>query len=333
MQDMIEALASVRAVAVGESHDRFDHHLNQLEIIKRLHERGRGLAIGMEQFQQAFQPQLDAFVAGRIDTESMLLGTEYYDRWKFDYRLYEPILAYARRHRLPVIALNLPREVTRKVAAGGLSALSSEQRRDLPELDRSDRAYRKRLRSVFDQHPMSEHGGSFENFYTAQLLWDEAMAARAAGYLGDHPASAMVVLAGNGHVEFGSGIPNRLAGRIDGDVATVVNADDANGGEERADYVLHSSPVELPERGMLGVMVDDQADTEGALVNRLSDDSGAREAGVKPGDMITALDGEPVGGVADLLARMWDKRPGDRVSITVRRDADAPPVELRVVLR
>ena len=36
----------------------------------------------------------------------MLRGTQYYDRWRFDYRLYREILSSARRHRIPVIALS-----------------------------------------------------------------------------------------------------------------------------------------------------------------------------------------------------------------------------------
>jgi len=330
IEQMIEAMTSARAVVMGESHDRYDHHLNQLEIIKRLHERRPGLAIGMEQFQQPFQPHLDDYVKGVIDTEAMLIKTEYYERWKFDFRHYEPILSYARQQDIPVIALNLPAELTRKAAAEGLAGLDDDERARIPQLDRSDDAYRERLREVFSEHPMSGHGGSFENFYTAQLLWDEGMAARAAEYLRDNPHDLMVVLAGGGHVEFGSGIPERLARRIDGEVVSVVHADDRDNQAARADYVLSSTPIELPERGMLGVMIDPQADA--ARVHELADDSAAGAAGVRTGDVILALDGRAVNSLAALRARLWDKTPGDRVSITVRR-GPGQPVHFDIVLR
>lgn len=320
MDEMTTAIASARAVLVGESHDRFDHHLNQLEIVERLHEALPDLAIGMEQFQQPFQHYLDEFVAGSIDTEAMLLGTEYYQRWRHDYRLYEPILSYVRRHRIPVVALNLPGELTRKVAAGGLAALDNDEAVQVPELDRSNEAYRKRLREIYREHPMSGHGGSFDNFYTVQLLWDEGMAARAADYLKNNPGHMMVILAGNGHIEFGSGIPDRLARRIDGDVVTVINADESGDQADRADYVLDSSPVELPDRGLLGVMID--PDSRGARVNSLNDNGAAGAAGVKAGDVIVAVDGHAISGLADLRVRTWDKQPGDRVPITVLRDPD-----------
>ena len=56
--------------------------------------------------------------------------------------------------------------------------------------------------------------GDFEHFWDAQLVWDETMAERVTEYLSTHPEKAMVVLAGAGHMEFGSGIPNRVRRRL-----------------------------------------------------------------------------------------------------------------------
>ena len=61
----------------------------------------------MEMFQQPFQRYLDEYVAGSIDEQTMLRATEYYRRWRMDFRHYAPILRYAREHGLPVIALNV----------------------------------------------------------------------------------------------------------------------------------------------------------------------------------------------------------------------------------
>lgn len=327
---MIETMRSARAVVVGEAHDRFDHHLNQLAIIEGLHRAGANLAIGMEQFQQPFQDDLDDYIKGSIGTETMLIRTEYFERWRYDYRLYEPILTYAREHRIPVVALNVPTELTRKVAAGGLEALNDDEAARLPSLDRSDERYRRRLREVFDRHPDSARASSFENFYTVQLLWDEGMAARAAGYLNSHPNETMVVLAGQGHVEFGSGIPDRLRRRIQEDVVTVVPGGHGSKRDERADYILFSDPVQLPDKGMLGVTIDPRAD--GARIDGLRDDGAAKAAGVQIGDVITAVDGQSVGGLAELKARLWNKRPGDPAAVTIRRQAGAT-LQLKLTLR
>ena len=50
-----ETLAQNRVVFVGEMHDRYDHHLNQLAVLQALHQKNPNIAIGVEWFQQPFQ--------------------------------------------------------------------------------------------------------------------------------------------------------------------------------------------------------------------------------------------------------------------------------------
>ena len=55
LDEIIDQLVDKRVVFVGESHERYDHHLTQLEIIRRLQARGIPLAIGLEMIQRPFQ--------------------------------------------------------------------------------------------------------------------------------------------------------------------------------------------------------------------------------------------------------------------------------------
>ena len=109
----ITQLATKRVVFVGETHYRYDHHLKQLEIIRRLHQVDSNLVIGVEYFQQSFQPQLDDYITGRTTEKEFLRATEYYQGWGWDYRLYAPIFRFAREQRIPVRALNVPRPCLR----------------------------------------------------------------------------------------------------------------------------------------------------------------------------------------------------------------------------
>lgn len=59
---------------------------------------------------------------------------------------------------------------------------------------------------------------------------------------------------------------------------------------------------------------------DGALVSSVSPGSAAERAQIKPGDVITSIDGETVHGAGDLSGRMGMARPGDRVTLTVWRD-------------
>src|SRR5262249_43919162 len=157
-----------------------------------------------------FQPYLDAYLAGSLSEDELLKKTEYFERWGFDYRLYRPILLYAKEQGIPVIALNAERELTTKVKEVGFDGLSPAERARLPrEIDQSDTAYRDRLRDIYESHPASVRG-DFEHFWEGQLVWDETMAERVADYLTSNPDKSMIVLAGSGHIAFGSGVPNRL---------------------------------------------------------------------------------------------------------------------------
>jgi serine protease Do len=59
---------------------------------------------------------------------------------------------------------------------------------------------------------------------------------------------------------------------------------------------------------------------EGVLVNDVMDDSGAKEAGIEPGDVIIAIDGEKVEESNELQNYVAKKRAGDKVKLTIIRD-------------
>jgi uncharacterized iron-regulated protein len=313
-ESLVAKLAEKRVVMIGEVHDRYDHHLNQLELVCRLHRRHANLAIGVEFFQQPFQDPLDAYLDLRIDTPEMLAQTEYFDRWHFDYRLYAPILEFARARGIPLVALNAPQEISSKVAQEGISGLSETERAQFPaQLDRDLPGYRERLQAVFDEHPEIQHM-NFENFVEAQLVWDESMAERAARYLEAHPDRHLVVLAGGGHVTR-SGIPLRFSRRSGVEVASVLQGEPEEIAPEDADYVLVSETIELPRGGMLGVMLDTSGNR--LVVSGFAEDSAAKDVGILSQDQIVELDGKPIASLADLKLGLMHKRPGDVVSVKV----------------
>jgi len=314
---IIPQLADSRVVFVGESHTDYAHHLNQLAIIQGLHERRPDLAIGMEYFQQPFQKYLDEYGAGKLTETELLAKTQYFKLWGYDFRLYEPILKYARDTGIPLVALNVPSAIVRKVAHSGLASLTEQGRTGIPQdLDRSNPAYRDFLQSVFNDHPHAK-GATFESFYEAQLLWDEGMAARAASYLGDHPDHTLVVLAGLDHIQYGFGIPDRLTRRLPVSRAIVLNGMDNPFEPNMADFVLLTKAETLPPAGRLGVKLE--ADSEGLRVAGFATDSAAMAAGLQRGDRIVSLNDVPLHEMTDVQLIMWDKAPGSRVKVEVRR--------------
>jgi uncharacterized iron-regulated protein len=317
LEDIIPALAGKRVVLVAETHDRYDHHLTQLEIIRRLHALNPRLAIGMEAFQQPYQAVLDDYVEGRLDEQALLRGTGYYRLWKFDFRHYAPILAYAREHHLPVVALNLPVELIDRVSRVGIEGLTESERGQIPAaIDHSDTAYAERLRGIYAQHP-DINGRGFDGFLEVQLAWDEGMAERAADYLTAHPGTNMVLLAGTGHIAYGSGIPQRLQRRLQDDITIILN--DWGGPLEPglADYLLMPQKQTLPPSGKLGALLDEQEDR--LLIDHCLADSPCRQAGLRSGDRILSVNDEPVNDMADLRLAIWNLMPGERITLEVER--------------
>ncbi|MEK9502860.1 trypsin-like peptidase domain-containing protein [Gemmatimonadota bacterium DH-20] len=93
-------------------------------------------------------------------------------------------------------------------------------------------------------------------------------------------------------------------------------------------------------RARLGVSIDDVApeDAEafglpsvaGVLIQSVEEGTPGAEAGLLQGDVIVAIDGEPVGYVAQLQGRVAMRRPGDRVELTVYRGGEPVDVSLRL---
>jgi uncharacterized iron-regulated protein len=76
------------------------------------------------------------------------------------------------------------------------------------------------VRKIFDRHDFKGNA-SFENFYLAQCVWEDVMAESIADSLG---ADRMVVLAGNGHIQFKYGIPERAFKRSKVSYRTIYQA-------------------------------------------------------------------------------------------------------------
>jgi uncharacterized iron-regulated protein len=210
---VFQRFLDARVVYVSEQHNNPHHHAAQLSVIAGIYARDPSLAIGMEMFKRPFQHVLDDYLEGKIDADELVEKTEWEDRWGYSFELYRPILEFARAHHLHVYALNAPDEITRTVADGGMKALSATERASLPDLDLSNAQHREMLKEVFDAH----HGHaelSFEDFYLAQVIWDETMAYEVARVLkAEDGPKRMVVLAGDGHIRYGFGIPERAARR------------------------------------------------------------------------------------------------------------------------
>lgn len=226
-------------VYVGEFHDNAAHHAAQLAVIQSLDKRKRPIAVGLEMFQHIEQSILDAWVAKALSEEEMRRA--FARNWSQDWHLYRDIFLYCRDRSIPIVGLNVPRSITRKVAQNGFESLTPEEIGKLPPIVcRVDREYEEFLRRVLGDHG-SESG--FRRFCEAQLVWDTAMAIYALEYLKAHPEHTVVVLCGMIHA-WKKAAPEQAA-RENADVEQAVIQPSVKGrwapgsvSKEDADYLI-----------------------------------------------------------------------------------------------
>lgn len=308
LEDIANDAEGARLIFIGERHDSHAHHANQLALIQLIYKKNKNLVIGMEMFQRPFQSVLDEYISGDIDEEAMLKKTEYFSRWKFDYHLYKPILRFAKENKIRIIALNSPTGVTKKTATEGLANLSDEDRiHTSKEIDYFDSDYKNDLKFVFDMHPSRQ---VFTNFLEAQLLWDETMAEVVADYANNNDG-VMVVLAGNGHIRKGYGIPDRVKRRTNLNYISIVQDEIAE--NKIADFVLYPEPLMGTKAPMLGVGIKD-SDTSPEIID-VGDDSIAKKGGLEVGDIIIAFGGKEIASLEDLKIALFYTNKGEKVEV------------------
>jgi uncharacterized iron-regulated protein len=225
--ELWDRLAESPAVCFGEFHDVPAHHYAETRALDALAARAqhecRPFAVGFEMFQRPYQAPLSAFVAAELGEAEFLAQTEYATRWGYDFALYRPLLERARDRRLPALALNMQREITRKIGRTGIVSLTEEELALLPELVLDDEEHRTYIFGLFGVLP--EHAEEFglENVYVAQTVWDETMADTSARWLSTAgPEALLLDFAGGAHCHR-SAIPRRITRRT-GEPALSVHA-------------------------------------------------------------------------------------------------------------
>jgi len=239
LADLIPALLKSRIVIVGEQHTDAGHHRAQLRVIQALHEAGAKVAVGLEMFRKNSQEALDRWVSG--DIPPLEFEKIFHDNWGYPWHAYQPIFEFARSAKIPMIGLNVPRDITRQVARSGFQSLSEEQRGQLADVTcRIDEEYMRYIRSVYGAHA---HGNMNFNFFCeAQMVWDTAMAVHAIDYLRQHPDGTVVILTGIGHAQKGA-VPRQIQLRSKFPVAVMLpevpgSLDATTADIQDADYLL-----------------------------------------------------------------------------------------------
>jgi uncharacterized iron-regulated protein len=193
---ILSRIENDRVVFVGESHESARDHLVQLAVIRRLHERGKRVAVALEMFPAAMQGVLDRWNEGRLSEDDF--ERAYSGVWNEPYSYYKDIFAYARQEGIPLIGINGETGHIVAIAVAGPKVISESTLKKLDYSPCAEQPEYRRLIGLFIEHG-APHGAELPYFCDAQRYRDTVMAYSIAEALkGD--VDVVVVLAGSAHV-------------------------------------------------------------------------------------------------------------------------------------
>ena len=218
-------------IFLGESHDDPVHHQIQAKVLDGLVKRGRNVTVGFEMFTRPNQSNINRWTLGKWSDDEFIENANLKKEWGFPYPLYKPVFDTIKENKLPMVALNVPRDWVRAVGKNGLKGLTPEQQAQVPTVGTDNASHKAVFNAMMGGHPMT--GPTGDNIYAAQCLWDEGMADTAIKYISSRYGSVkempknsvFVIVAGAGHGMYKQGINWRIWKRTGMDTLTLINVE------------------------------------------------------------------------------------------------------------
>jgi uncharacterized iron-regulated protein len=333
---MFTIAGDARIVYLGETHDNPASHRLEVQVLEALAKRHPGRqALGMEVFSRSQQPVLDRWVAGELEEKAFLKELRWFANWSMDFGYYRDLMNFARERHIPVIALNAEKSQMVAVRGKTPAQLSAAEQAQLPQLDLTDPYHRGLAASIFGD---TSHGGmQLDAFVRIQTLWDETMAESAARYLSTEAGKDkhLLVIAGGNHVRSGFGIPRRVFRRLPASYVLIGGREIDLSADKLSrlmtvdvpdfpmvpyDFVVYLAYEDLPQTGVtLGVLMELSPTGRGLVVKTVAPGSNAERANLQPGDLLLAIDGEPLMDTFDLIYALKQKEPGSHGLLQIER--------------
>jgi uncharacterized iron-regulated protein len=208
LEDSFDLLMGFGVIFIGEEHGSRVSRRAELTLLKGLAERDSNLVLALEMFERDVQDVLDAYLSGKISEKTFLKQCRPWPNYPKDYR---PLVEFAKRKEMPVIAANVPRRAAAAVAmANQISPdVIGEDRVYLPKtLHLKSKEYYERFASSVEEMPhfAPMKGINVDGLYKAQVLKDAVMAASVEPFLDRRT----LFCCGHFHSDYHLGIPYQL---------------------------------------------------------------------------------------------------------------------------
>ncbi len=211
---MMDDLAQVDVIYLGERHTLQRHHDLHEKIIQELGNRGLKVTVGLEQMENFLQGKLDKYNDGEIDFATLAKVTNWKKRWS-NYDDYRGLIEAAKDSGGRILALNAKKELVRQVGRKGLKALAPALKKQLPSWTKTKDDWHERKVALKVQVHAAMKPAMMKSVIEAQTLRDETMAAVTAKALRRKGSDeVIVVICGSGHCNHCIGIPERVKARV-----------------------------------------------------------------------------------------------------------------------
>lgn len=210
---LAKRLQKYEVVFFGEYHDQGEIHKAELELLQALHKiKGEKLALSMEMFEADNQTKLDSFLASTLGEEEFLATSRPWPNYKTDYA---PLVNFAKKNNMPVVAANVPRFLAAHVAKnnGSVAGIEEQYLQFLPKHTYApEGAYKDKFyaQMTSPEAPMKMPPQRLAAVYAAQCLKDDKMAESIAAFSDAHKKMQVLHINGCFHSDAHLGTTQKL---------------------------------------------------------------------------------------------------------------------------
>ena len=173
---MMKQISEADVILFGENHNNSIVHWLELQVTKAMYEQSTNLVVSLEMLEADDQLIVNEYLSGNYDNKMFGDEAKLWKNYKTDYM---PLVEFAKKNNLSVVAANIPRRYARmiyKIGLTSLDSISDEAKSYIApmpfEIDLELPGYKNMIEMMEEHNP----DDSVENMARAQAAKDATMA-------------------------------------------------------------------------------------------------------------------------------------------------------------
>lgn len=211
-QQMVDSFSPYDVIFFGEFHDQYVLHEVEFDVFEKLYAKyGSRLVLSLEMFEADNQQKLNDYLEEKITEDEFVKTSRPWPRYKTDYK---PLIEFAKAHKIPVIASNIPRFLASKLAKEGtLENIEPQYKEFLPlKTYAPEGAYKEKFTNYMTRggEVMNVPQARLNQVFAAQCVKDDKMAESIYYFLEENPDKVIFHVNGCFHSDGHLGTAEKL---------------------------------------------------------------------------------------------------------------------------